>query len=118
MKQEMLRAIIIAQIMQSDAALEEALLAIYQRQTRDEQSAGTTTHQNGVGFTGIDANRGTYCAKWLLDDRGNRLPHRHLTGRFLVWARKAMPKYGGQLASMAEEGEVRYLDRSKLPAGF
>lgn len=112
MNHEQLRAVIISKIMQDDTALEEALLTIYHRQTADEKRAGTTTHQNGVGFNGCDANQASYCAKWLLDRSGKRDPHRHLTGKFLVWAKKTMPKYAGQLATMAQEA----LDTAKRSA--
>lgn len=103
MKHDQLRAVIISQIMQDNFALEEALLLIYHRQTIDEQRAGTTTHQNGVGFNGCDASQASYCAKWLLDYTGKRDPHRHLTGKFLVWAKRVMPKYAGQLATLTQE---------------
>src|SRR6185436_6824006 len=44
-----------------------ALLAIYNRQTLDEQSGQTTINLNGIGFTAFDANLGTRCAKYFAD---------------------------------------------------
>lgn len=107
-KDTTLRDAILHDLRTSDAFVEEALLTIYRRQTEDERSAGTTTHHNGVGFNGFDANMGTYCAKWLLDANGNRLPHRHLNGRFLAWARRQMPKYVRQLEDAANMVEAAH----------
>ena len=39
----------------NDEAVERAILRLYERQTADEQSAGTTHHENGVGFNGRHA---------------------------------------------------------------
>lgn len=43
-----------------------ALIAIYERQTSEEQSSASTRVRNGVGFTGADAEIGTRCAKAAL----------------------------------------------------
>jgi len=75
--------------------LERAILAIYRFQTAQEQNAENTLFSNGVGFSGADARRGTYYAKWILSGR-------RLTGEHLDKARKMMPKYAGQLEKIAK----------------
>lgn len=42
-------------LMNNNKAVENALLALYARQTADERSAKATKHSNGMGFTGTDA---------------------------------------------------------------
>ena len=39
----------------SDKWLIRGMLAVYERQTADEQASGETSHDNGVGFNGVDA---------------------------------------------------------------
>jgi hypothetical protein len=78
----------------NDRAVERAMVAIYNRQTADEQVSSDTKHQNGVGFTGADARLGTYYAKWVL--KGNSL-----TGKHLVKARYMSQKYVRQLTDIA-----------------
>lgn len=41
--------------LKDDQWAKRALLAIYRNQTAEEQNAGETLEDNGVGFTGIDA---------------------------------------------------------------
>jgi len=78
--------------------LERAILAIYERQTRDEQVSETSKYQNFRGFNGPDAHRMTYYACWLKSGR-------HLSGRHLDDARKRVKKYCGQLLRIAN-GEL------------
>lgn len=40
-----------------------AILAIFNRQTDEEQTEATTTDKNGVGFTAFDAKLATRCAR-------------------------------------------------------
>ena len=40
-----------------------ALVAIFKRQTRDEQSSHTTNQNNNIGFAGCDAKAGSFGAK-------------------------------------------------------
>jgi hypothetical protein len=76
--------------------LERAVLAIYERQTVDEQDSGDTRHYNGRGFTAGDARPGSRMARWLKS--GN-----HLDGYHLARARLMMPKYANQLILIARE---------------
>ncbi len=82
-------------LLSSDEAVETAILALYTRQTEDEQSYSTTRHSNGRGFTAFDAKTGSYFARWILSGR-------HLDGRFLAKARAMTMKYAKQLAEVAE----------------
>lgn len=77
-----------------DVWLEAAVKAIYRRQTSEEQQAGATLEHNGRGFNGVDARSGTYMANWLNQGK-------HLDGKWLVLARKIMPKYTAQLMQVA-----------------
>lgn len=83
-------------LLTSDTAVERAIVAIFHRQTQDEQSSHCTKHSNGIGFSGVDASLGTYLAKWILSGK-------HLSGRFLVKGRGMAQKYRGQLLDIAKE---------------
>lgn len=86
-------------LMQRDDAVERAILAIYARQTADEQATKTTRHSNGRGFSGADASLGSYYARWILDGK-------HLNGRHLERARTMSLKYVGQLLEVAKEKQA------------
>jgi hypothetical protein len=79
--------------------LERAILAIYQYQTETEQRHDTTLLHNDVGFNAVDASSGSYMAKWLKSGK-------HLSGKFLEKARRMMPKYAGQLATIANSKAI------------
>jgi hypothetical protein len=80
----------------SDKAVERAIVAIYNRQTEDEQNSSSTTHRNGRGFNGFHARSGTYYAKWILSGR-------HLTGTYLIKARAMSKHYVAQLLEEAQQ---------------
>ena len=44
----------------------KALVALFERQTADEQSANTTNKHNSVGFAGCDAKSGSLTAKFYI----------------------------------------------------
>jgi hypothetical protein len=77
-------------------AVERAILALYARQTQDEQSSSTTKHSNGRGFSAFEAKNGTYYAKWILSGRS-------LTGHHLDKARTIGLRHIGQLVEVAQE---------------
>lgn len=79
----------------SDKAVERAVLAIYDRQTHDEQEVEDTRHRNGVGFASCHAHLGSYYAKWILAGR-------HLTGKHLDKARRMVRWYARQLSEIAQ----------------
>ena len=78
----------------SDRAVERGVVAIWQRQTADEQSTDTTRHSNGIGFSGWSAHSGSYYAKWV--ESGRRL-----TGKHLDKARKIALHHAAQLTRIA-----------------
>jgi hypothetical protein len=78
----------------NDRAVERAMVAIWERQTADEQATQTTNHHNGRGFCGWAARSGTYYAEWVRSGR-------RLTGNHLVKARKIALHHGGQLTDFA-----------------
>lgn len=71
-----------------------ALISIYECQTADEQESKTTSHMNGCGFTGLDAQFGSSLAEQAIK-RGT------LSEKQMVYARKMMKKYAGQLVRIA-----------------
>ncbi len=77
-----------------DAAVERAMVAIWERQTADEQETQTTNHHNGIGFSGWTARSGTYYAEWIMSGR-------HLTGKHLDKARRIALHHAGQLTDFA-----------------
>jgi hypothetical protein len=87
---------ITALLTSSDRAVERAMVAIWKRQTADEQATETTRHSNGVGFSGWTARSGTYYAGWVQSGR-------QLTGKHLDKARKIALHHAGQLTAIANE---------------
>ena len=78
----------------NDQWLFRGLTAIYARQTADERNDGVTKHENGVGFSGVDSSFLSNAAKFY-QDAG------FLTAKHKASVRKAMGKYAGQLAKIA-----------------
>lgn len=80
----------------SDAAVERAMVVLFNRQTSDEQQTEETKHLNGVGFAGNAAHRGSYYAKWVLSKK-------RLTGIHLERARKIALRHSKQLVEEANK---------------
>jgi hypothetical protein len=78
----------------NDRAVERAMVAIWERQTADEQETQDTRHHNGRGFAAWSARSGTYYAEWIMSGR-------RLTGKHLVKARKIALHHAGQLTRIA-----------------
>ena len=53
-------------LLTNDKAVARALVVINENQTFDEQACGQTTHNNGTGFTGFDAEVGTSMANFYV----------------------------------------------------
>jgi hypothetical protein len=85
---------ILALLNESDTAVCRAVLAIYEKQTADEQATASTAENNGIGFNGADAGFGSSLAKQYAE-RGSLSP------RQIACARKMMRKYANQLAEIA-----------------
>ncbi len=78
----------------NDTVLCGALKKLYNQQTDDEQNCGTTTHSNGVGFNGADAEFLSSAAKFLIKNN-------YLSDRQKMVVRKKMIKYAKQLTRLA-----------------
>ena len=78
----------------NNRAVERAMVAIWKRQTEDEQATETTRHHNGIGFSGWTARSGSYFAQWLQSGRS-------LSGKHLAKARKILERL------LAAEGSAR-----------
>ncbi len=89
-------ATIVALLKRSDKAVEQAILRIYDRQTKEEKQIEATTHHNGIGFQACDARRGTYWARLILGGR-------HLFADRMPKARAMTIKYRTQLTVLAFE---------------
>lgn len=81
-------------IQTNDTVLYGALKKLYACQTADEQHAGETHEQNGVGFNGVDAPiMSSFCE--FLNKTG------FLTPKQKTIARKKLVKYNKQLTKLA-----------------
>ena len=83
-------------IEKSDEAVKKGLIAIYNKQTEDEQYTGETRHRNGVGFSGADARLGTSLAQFTAKNN-------YLSVKQLQFGRKILKKYVGQLVKIANK---------------
>lgn len=84
----------------NDKAVERAMVALYDRQTRDEKATSDTKHNNNVGFSGAHAKKGSYYARWVLSGR-------KLDGYHLEKARGIALRYTRQLAEIANANLTR-----------
>ena len=85
-------------IMRNDKALIRGLMVIYALQTADEKVSQDTRNHNGVGFSPFHAKFLTSVAQFY--ERTGRLSQGQL-----VYVRKYMRHYAGQLAKIAN-GEI------------
>jgi len=84
------------------AVVGRALVALFNRQTEDEQGENSTKEHNGRGFTGTDARSGSMTAKFFLK-------HKRLEDwQVEKWTRKSettgysrLVKYHSQLNAIA-----------------
>lgn len=76
-----------------------ALVLVYSNQTADEQTSGTTKEENGIGFTGCDAEFLTSCAKQY--NKRNTLTVKQIT-----WVQRKIAKYAGQVMRAATPFEL------------
>lgn len=86
-----------------DAIRIKALLWIYKYQTEDEKKDLSTSHLNGVGFTGSDAYILSSFAKQLIEKY-------YLSEKQLEIVRKKIKKYENQMAKIAnaiQSGEAQ-----------
>ncbi|QDJ96237.1 hypothetical protein Xoosp13_50 [Xanthomonas phage Xoo-sp13] len=79
-----------AKLKTDDKWLIRGLLAIYARQTDEEQNADVTKESNGIGFNAFDAT--------ILSDMAKQYKRTaFLSKRQIAIVRKCMLKYSGQL---------------------
>ena len=81
------------------------VLAIYEKQTFDEQVNERTEHHNGVGFNGIDGDIMSSFAKQIIKWNGTKYQKfpESLSQKQTAIARKKIVKYSGQLAKIANK---------------
>lgn len=70
------------------------MLRIYANQTEDEKESEETSHDNGIGFSGCDANILSSFAKQI--EKGRAMSPKQMAIIF-----KKMPKYAAQLESVS-----------------
>lgn len=75
--------------------VELAVMAIFNRQTADEQRTNSTNNNNSMGFNGTDAEFGSSLAKSIVK-------YGKLSEKQAVYARKIIGKYWKQLIEVAE----------------
>ena len=80
--------------LQDDQWAKRALIAIYNNQTAEEQSAGETKEDNGIGFTGVDAGILTSFAEFYLANK-------FLSPKQMTILKNKIGKYSGQLIKIA-----------------
>lgn len=85
-------------LIRSNEAVEKGIVAIFERQTADEQRAQTARYNNSIGFSAAHASRGSYYAKWV---KGGR----KLSGNHVLEGRKLILHYVRQLVEISNENE-------------
>lgn len=78
----------------NDEQLAKALVALYDRQTEEEQASNQTTSANGIGFNGVDAPFLSSCAEGVKK-------YGRLTPKQVASVRRTIKKYVGQLVDIA-----------------
>lgn len=98
------KQMVFANIINDDKWLARALLALYSRQTSDEQAARETKHQNNRGFNSADAtilsSYAIAAKQWMA---GVSLYAAPLSPKQKVVAIRLLRKYTGQLVRIAKE---------------
>lgn len=99
------RDAVIRKMNREDGFCVNLLLALYERQTADEQATDATRENNGVGFNGTDANILSSFARQALDNRANaaaglRSYPTDLSPKQIGLARTKLAKYAGQLTDL------------------
>lgn len=80
---------------QSAPAVEKAILVVYRNQTPAETAFGTTIEDNGIGYSGADAEFMSSLAEWILSGKS-------LSQGQLKYGRKIIKKYSRQLLMEAK----------------
>jgi len=88
------RASVTELLKKSDWAVCAGLVRIWERQTADEQAAGATKHDNGMGFNGRDAEFGSSLAEQYMRSGS-------LSGKQIEAGRRVVTTYVGQLVEVS-----------------
>lgn len=94
--------------MDNPANLDKALLALYARQTLDEQATKDTRYLNGRGFSAFHAKTGTRLAQYVERAQPTRWPDGSYSKLGPAWrakARKIVTVHIGQLVDIANGTE-------------
>ncbi len=89
-------------LLYSPVFVERALVALYNRQTADEQATEETSQSNGVGFSGVHAKFGTSMAKQIMKNKYNKPEGQRLSPKQQPHAQKMCLRYISQLADHAD----------------
>jgi hypothetical protein len=84
-----------------------AIVRVYEKQTEAEQSAGQTFNQNGVGFSGTDAEILSSFARQI--NSGRTLSPKQMA----IVMRKA-PRYWGQIAPLIPPDRIAALVKAHV----
>lgn len=90
------RAYIANMLETNPVAIDRAIVAIYKRQTSDEQVSHATSHSNGIGFTGFDAEYMSNLAQFAIRTG-------FLTPKQRGAVKERLKKYWRQLCEVAEQ---------------
>ena len=77
----------------------KALVRIYENQTADEQRADVTREDNGIGFTGIDAQFLSSLAKQFIT-KGSLSPKQ------MLFVHAKMRKYAQQIVNVSDQAKL------------
>jgi hypothetical protein len=92
-------------VLEKPRNVELAIVAIYNRQTADEQATRSTNQNNSRGFNGLDAEFGTSLAQAVIK-------YGSLSPRQAPHARKIVGKYWQQLIEVATaKGNAPWCER-------
>lgn len=101
------------QLVQDDRWMLRGLIAIYRKQTTEEQRVSTVTEHNGVGFTGCDGYILSEFAKQAIQRGAIEVLHnkyapinatRFLSPKQIGILKAKMPKYAKQLHIISQNG--------------
>ena len=85
----------------------KGLVKIYTLQTADEQASDRTSHDNGVGFNGLDANILSSFAKQV--NAGRNLSQKQMTNDY-----KKMHRYWKQIASIIPAEKLKEIEEKAV----
>lgn len=88
-------------LLTNDVAVLRGIIAIYKRQTNEEQNSDATLEHNNQGFCAFDASTMSLYAKQILEYGG-------LSRQQMTIARSRIIRYSKQLADLAEIYERKH----------